>query len=83
MRVTISSFHASQAGSRTIRRSLAYNDVSADRAVVAAVQSLEAILSLAARGRPGGVVFVNEGRGGLVLYAPGLPEPQVLYVRRV
>ncbi len=49
----------------------------------AAVQSLEAILSLAARGQPGGVVFVNEPRGGLVLYAPGQPDPQVLYEPRV
>jgi predicted dehydrogenase len=64
-------------------RSLTYNDVSADRATVAAVQSLEAILSLHGQGKPGGVVFVNESRGGLVLLAPGLPEPRVLYEPRV
>ena len=79
--------HGGPAGERGRRleaaRSLTYNDVSADRAVVAAVQSLEAILSLHARGQPGGVVLVNAAGGGLVLHAPGQPEPQVLYEPRV
>jgi D-galacturonate reductase len=64
-------------------RALTYNDVSADRPTVAAVQALEAILSLHAQGKPGGVVFVNEERGGLVLRVPNLVEPQVLYQPRV
>ncbi len=64
-------------------RALAYNDVSADRQVVAAVQALEAILAVYAAGRPGGVVFVNGERGGLVLTIPNVAEPQVLYGPRV
>jgi hypothetical protein len=64
-------------------RALTYNDVSADRPTVAAVQALEAILASHACGKPGGVVFVNGGRGGLVLCAPNATEPQVLYGPRV
>jgi D-galacturonate reductase len=64
-------------------RALAYNDVSADRAVVATVQALEAILARQARGEPGCVVRVNDPRGGLVLYSPGRPEAEVLYPGRV
>ncbi len=64
-------------------RSLTYNDVSSDRPTVAAVQALEAILSLHAQGQPGGVVFVNEERGGLVLRVPNGAEPQILYGPRV
>lgn len=60
-------------------RSLTYNDLAADRQVVAAVQALEAILAAAAKGQPDGVVRVNDARGGLVLYLPGQTEPQVLY----
>ncbi|MBL8850055.1 MAG: Gfo/Idh/MocA family oxidoreductase [Planctomycetaceae bacterium] len=59
--------------------SLAYNDLAADRQVVAAVQALEAILAEAAQGRPDGVVRVNGEHGGLVLYRPGQSEPNVLY----
>jgi len=58
---------------------LAYNDLAADRQVVAAVQSLEAILDHASRGMPDGVVRVNGDAGGLALYLPGQPEPRVLY----
>jgi D-galacturonate reductase len=64
-------------------RALAYNDVSADRNVVAIVQALEAILAHAARGQPGCVVEVNSPRGGLVLLTPGNAEAVVLYPGRV
>ncbi|HEX4608418.1 MAG TPA: Gfo/Idh/MocA family oxidoreductase, partial [Urbifossiella sp.] len=64
-------------------RSLAYNDLSADRNVVAIVQASEAILKLAAAGRPGCVVKVNRPEGGLVLYEPGNPAPAILYAGRV
>jgi predicted dehydrogenase len=68
---------------RTVRltamRALAYNDVSADRATVAAVQGMEAILARHAAGRPNAVVSVNDPDGGLVLRLPGAAEPDVLY----
>ena len=56
-----------------------YNDLSADRQVVAAVHALEVILDRAANGEPDGVVRVNDENGGLVLYLPGKAEPEVLY----
>ena len=61
----------------------AYNDLSADRQVVAAVQALEAILARHAAGEPDCVVRVNAAQGGLVLYRPGHREPEVLYQPRV
>jgi predicted dehydrogenase len=64
-------------------RALAYNDLSADRPTVATVQGMEAILEQHAAGRPGGVVFVNEASGGLVLRLPGQHEPLILYPGRV
>jgi predicted dehydrogenase len=64
-------------------RSLVYNDLSADRNVVAVVQALEAILQRAAAGHPGSVVFVNAAEGGLVQRLPGVAEPIVLYDKRV
>lgn len=64
-------------------RSLSYNDLSADRQVVAAVQALEAILDHAARGEPDGVVRVNDSQGGLVLYLPGQSAGKVLYEKPV
>ncbi|MBI3466734.1 MAG: gfo/Idh/MocA family oxidoreductase, partial [Planctomycetes bacterium] len=67
---------------RAIRR-LAYNDGTADRQVVAAVQAMEAILQRQAQGQPDAVVYVNHPRGGLVLFAPGESEPQVLYEGQV
>lgn len=71
------------AGERASRlaeaRRLGYNDLSADRQVVAAVQALEAILDHAAKGQPDGVVRVNDKAGGLALYLPGQAEPKVLY----
>jgi predicted dehydrogenase len=64
-------------------RTLTYNDLSADRQTVAAVQALEAILARHAAGEPDCVVRVNEDRGGLVLYRPGVAEPDVLYEPKV
>ena len=60
-------------------RQLAYNDLTADRQTVAAVQALEAILERAATGQPDCVVRVNDANGGLVLYPPGTREYDVLY----
>jgi predicted dehydrogenase len=60
-------------------RALAYNDLSADRATVAAVQAMEAILARHAAGQPNAVVSVNDSAGGLVLRLPGTSEPEVLY----
>jgi D-galacturonate reductase len=60
-------------------RALAYDDLSADRNVVAVVQALEAILQQHVQGRPGSMVEVNGARGGLVLCSPGRAEPHVLY----
>lgn len=64
-------------------RALAYNDLSADRNVVAVVQASEAILSKAVAGSPGCLVKVNRPEGGLVLYEPGVAAPVVLYSGRV
>jgi D-galacturonate reductase len=64
-------------------RALSYNDLSADRPIVATVQAMEAILARHARGQPGCVVQVNGPAGGLVLYAPGEKEGEVLYESRV
>jgi predicted dehydrogenase len=64
-------------------RALAYNDLGADRHVVAIVQAMEAILSRAAQGQPASVVEVNGPHGGLVLWTPGRGEPTVLYPGRV
>jgi hypothetical protein len=64
-------------------RRLSYADLSADRNTVATVQALEALLARHAAGQPGCVVKVNDARGGLVLYAPGQAEAEVLYPGRV
>lgn len=64
-------------------QALAYNDLSAERQVVAAVQAMEAILAAHAQGKPNCMVHVNNANGGLVLYEPGTAEPQVLYGPRV
>lgn len=60
-------------------RCLAYDDLSADRQVVAAVQAMEAILARHAAGQPNCVVEVNHREGGLVLFAPGSSSPEILY----
>jgi predicted dehydrogenase len=64
-------------------RTYHYNDVSADRQVVAAVQAMEAILAEHGAGNPDCVVKVNGEAGGLALYKPGISEPQVLYSSEV
>jgi predicted dehydrogenase len=78
---------AGAAGERDARlqavQALAYNDLSADRPTVAAVQAMEAILARHATGQPGAVVAVNEPEGGLVLRVPGRGEAEVLYSRLV
>jgi predicted dehydrogenase len=64
-------------------RALAYNDLAADRSVVAAVQALEAILRQHAQGRPGCHVTVNSPKPGLWLWLPGRAEPECLYSEAV
>jgi predicted dehydrogenase len=58
---------------------LTYNDLSADRNVVATVQALEAILTRHAEGQPGCLARVNGPLGGLVLHTPEKGETEVLY----
>lgn len=60
-------------------RGLTYNDLSADRATIAAVQAMEAILARHAAGHPNAVVAVNDSEGGLILRVPGRAEPEILY----
>src|SRR5689334_20907422 len=57
-------------------RALAYNDLTADRNVVAAVQALEAILRHHSEEQPGCFVEVNGLRPGLWLHVPGRTEPE-------
>ena len=64
-------------------RNFAYNDVSADRQTVAAVQAMEAILEQHVKGRPNCVVEIDHHAGGLVLLVPGQKEPEILYAGRV
>lgn len=64
-------------------QSLGYNDLAADRQTVAAVQALEAILARHTAGESDCVVRVNDSQGGLVLYRPGMSEPDVLYAGSV
>ncbi len=64
-------------------RALTYNELAADRQVVAAVQAMEAILQRRAHGTPDCVVSVNDQRGGLVLYTPGDAQYEVLYPEKV
>ncbi|OAI51902.1 dehydrogenase [Planctomyces sp. SCGC AG-212-M04] len=60
-------------------RALGYNDLSADRQVVAAVQALEAILEEAAQGRPDAVVTYEAETGKLSLSRPGVAQARVLH----
>jgi len=64
-------------------RKLTYNDIAADRQVVAAVQAMEAILARHVAGTPNCIVEIDHKLGGLVLLAPGKAEPEVLYAGRV
>ena len=59
-------------------RELSYNDLSADRQTVAAVQAMEAILARHAGGIPNCIVRTTES-GGLVLLEPGTEQSEVLY----
>jgi len=60
-------------------QALTYNDLTADRQVVAAVEAMEAILARHAAGEPDAVVHVNDPAGGLVLHQPGAEGAEVLY----
>ena len=60
-------------------QALTYNDLSADRQVVAAVQAMEAILEKHAAGQANCIVNVNEPNGGLAMYIPGQAEAEVIY----
>lgn len=64
-------------------RRLAYNDLSADRQTVAAVQAMEAILARHAAGESNCVVEVDRPQGGLVLLRPGDSRVEVLYEGKV
>lgn len=68
-----------RAGRLTAMRDLSYNDLAADRQVVAAVEAMEAILARHAVGTPECVVEVNGPAGGLVLRPPGAAGSEVLY----
>jgi predicted dehydrogenase len=59
---------------------LRYNDLGADRQVVAAVHAMEAILKHAAGGEPDGLVRIDE-KGQMALHLPGKSPPAVLYSR--
>ena len=64
-------------------RALSYNDISADRQTVAAVQAMEAILAKHAVGTPNCVVEIDHPAGGLVLFSPGAGTPEVLHAGAV
>ncbi|HET6883918.1 MAG TPA: Gfo/Idh/MocA family oxidoreductase [Pirellulales bacterium] len=59
-------------------RKLTYNDLSADRQTVAAVQAMEAILARHAAGTPNCIVELTDS-GTLVLLEPGRQHSQILY----
>lgn len=63
-------------------RRLGYNDLIADRQVVAAVQALEAILDRAYRGQPDCVARYAAETGALTLYAPGSAHTELLHLGR-
>ena len=63
----------------TAVNALSYNDLAADRNVVASVQATEAILTEQAAGHPGCVVFFGHPAGELVLFRPGHSDPVVLH----
>ncbi len=75
---------AAQRGERlAAARGLHYNDLAADRQVVATVQAMEAILQRQAEGCANCVVSVDHADGGLVLMHPGSGEKEVLYAGKV
>ena len=59
-------------------RALRYNDLAADRQVVAAVEAMEAILAHAAEGCPDGVAHVSPD-GHMRLHLPARPDPVLLH----
>jgi DNA-binding transcriptional LysR family regulator len=59
-------------------RQLSYNDLAADRQVVAAVAAMEAILAAAAAGEGWGTVTVSENCEKLLLHLPGLAPRSVV-----
>ena len=59
-------------------RQLGYNDLEADRQVVAAVQALEAILERAAAGESDCVARYDASSGALTLQRPGAAETETL-----
>jgi predicted dehydrogenase len=59
-------------------RALRYNDLTADRQVVAAVQAMEAILARAADGLPDGVARIAAD-GEMTIHLPGRPGPVLLH----
>jgi D-galacturonate reductase len=59
-------------------RALRYNDLTAERSVVAAVQAMEAILTCAAEGSPDGVARLSS-EGQLTLHLPDRREPVLLH----
>jgi predicted dehydrogenase len=63
-------------------RTLGYNDLAADRQVVAAVQALEAILDRAAKGQPDCVARYDAKSGALKLQVPGAAETACLHAGR-
>jgi len=65
----------------TEMRSLAYNDLAADRQVVSAVQAMEAILERAAAGTPDGVVRIDPA-GPMTLHLPDYSQGILLYPRQ-
>lgn len=64
-------------------RSLAYNELAADRRVIAAVQAQEALLEFATRHEQMAWAEVNGKHGGLVLWETGRTEPHILYLPSV
>ncbi len=61
------------------QRRLHYNDLSADRQVVAAVQAMEAILHVKATEGKDSFAKVNQPQGGLIQWVAGEVAPRVLY----
>jgi predicted dehydrogenase len=64
-------------------QALTYNDLQADRNVVAIVQAQEAILAHQAEHNEFAWVEVNGVHGGLALWTPGIITPRILYEPRV
>ena len=68
---------------RRQQQTLDYNDLAADRNIVAIVQAMEVLLARQAGGQPAGVVEVNGTEGGLTLWLPRQMKPIILYGGKV